>query len=157
MSTEHNQPGSGQPGYETRDANPASLVRFGIGLALVLVVVWAGMHWLDNFYGKVQSLGPAATPFQLEEQNQNPPLPRLQVDPKEDLKLLRERQSRDLDSYGWVDRDRGIVHIPIDRAIDLVLERGMLTARGSAPAAGAAPEKQVAPEKARPVRGKGRS
>ena len=29
-----------------------------------------------------------------------------------------------LASYGWVDRDKGLVHIPIERAIDLYLERG---------------------------------
>ncbi len=33
-------------------------------------------------------------------------------------------QRRRLDGYGWVDRKAGIVHIPIDRAIDLELERG---------------------------------
>jgi hypothetical protein len=33
----------------------------------------------------------------------------------------RAAQRGRLESYGWVDRDRGIIHIPIERAIDLVL------------------------------------
>ncbi len=33
----------------------------------------------------------------------------------------REAQRRRLESYGWVDRARGLVHIPIDRAMDLAL------------------------------------
>jgi hypothetical protein len=33
---------------------------------------------------------------------------------------LAERKERELGSYGWVDRDRGVVRIPIDRAMDLV-------------------------------------
>lgn len=35
----------------------------------------------------------------------------------------RERadQRRQLDGYGWVDRERGLVHIPIDRAIDQIV------------------------------------
>jgi hypothetical protein len=38
------------------------------------------------------------------------------------------RESRDaaerwLGSYGWVDRDAGVVHIPIERAMELYLER----------------------------------
>lgn len=37
---------------------------------------------------------------------------------------LREKQQQRLRSYGWVDRDRGIVHIPIDDAIDIYLSRG---------------------------------
>ena len=30
-----------------------------------------------------------------------------------------------LESYGWMDRSTGAVHIPIERAIDLVAERGV--------------------------------
>jgi hypothetical protein len=33
-------------------------------------------------------------------------------------------QRRALESYGWVDREHGIARIPIDRAIDLTVERG---------------------------------
>lgn len=49
-----------------------------------------------------------------------PPNPHLQVNPKIDLaeKLSKERQQ--LNTYGWVDRDHGIVHIPIDRAMELI-------------------------------------
>jgi hypothetical protein len=32
----------------------------------------------------------------------------------------RAKERRRLDSYGWVDRDAGIAHIPIDRAIDQI-------------------------------------
>jgi hypothetical protein len=31
-----------------------------------------------------------------------------------------------LQKYGWVDREKKIVHIPIQRAMDLAIERGML-------------------------------
>jgi len=36
---------------------------------------------------------------------------------------LKSAQLRHLASYGWVDRDRGVVHLPIDRAIDLWIDR----------------------------------
>ena len=36
---------------------------------------------------------------------------------------LRARQRAALESYGWVDRDAGVARIPIDRAIDLTVER----------------------------------
>jgi hypothetical protein len=35
----------------------------------------------------------------------------------------REQARRHLDAYGWVDEGKGIVHIPIDRAMDMV-EKG---------------------------------
>ena len=53
------------------------------------------------------------------------PAPRLQTQPFKDVYLLKQGQNERLDSYGWVDKADGIVHIPIDRAIELTLERGL--------------------------------
>ncbi len=36
----------------------------------------------------------------------------------------RDAQRRKLESYGWVDRKAGVVHIPVDRAMDLVVQGG---------------------------------
>jgi hypothetical protein len=43
-----------------------------------------------------------------------------------------------LSTYGWVDRPAGVVRIPIDRAIDITLERGF-PVRPQAATAAAAP------------------
>jgi hypothetical protein len=40
---------------------------------------------------------------------------------------------RRLSSYGWVDREAGIVRIPIDRAMDLLAERGLPARAGPDP------------------------
>jgi hypothetical protein len=37
----------------------------------------------------------------------------------------RERDLKRLSTYGWVDRSRGVVHIPIDRAMQLVAREGL--------------------------------
>ncbi|HTQ84754.1 MAG TPA: hypothetical protein VMI93_00970 [Candidatus Solibacter sp.] len=138
MSTEHNPTGGPPAGYETRDANAASLVKFAIGLALMLVVTWAGMLWLLKYFQRVQPGGPAATPFSKLHEKQLPPLPRIQVEPVRELEQVRERQNDVLNTYGWADRAHGVVRIPIDEAMKLVLERGALPARESTAAAGAA-------------------
>jgi hypothetical protein len=52
------------------------------------------------------------------------PAPRLQVDPAADLIELRAREDARLHTYGWVDKKAGVIHIPIERAMDLVLQRG---------------------------------
>lgn len=54
-----------------------------------------------------------------------PPPPRLQIDPAADLVALRTAETARLSGYGWVERERGIVHIPIDRALALTAERGL--------------------------------
>lgn len=41
----------------------------------------------------------------------------------EDLKALRAQETQILTSYGWVDKEAGIVRIPIDKAMDLALEQ----------------------------------
>lgn len=55
----------------------------------------------------------------------HPPGPRLQEKPAQDLTEFHARESETLNSYGWVEPNAGVVHIPIDRAMDLVLQRGL--------------------------------
>ena len=54
-----------------------------------------------------------------------PPTPRLQTDPQDDLMRFRAAEEARLESYGWVDRDKGIVHIPIVQAMRNVARRGI--------------------------------
>jgi len=37
---------------------------------------------------------------------------------------LRQRQLRDLEGWGWVDRKKGLAHIPIEQAMEIVAEAG---------------------------------
>jgi hypothetical protein len=53
--------------------------------------------------------------------------PSPQVASGEALKALRATEDAALTTYGWVDKNKGIVRIPIDRAIDLLLQRGLPT------------------------------
>jgi hypothetical protein len=50
-----------------------------------------------------------------------------QTGPDAALRQLRATEDAILTTYGWVDRKNGIVHIPIDRAMDLLLQRGLPT------------------------------
>ena len=53
------------------------------------------------------------------------PEPALQTDPAQDLAKLRAREDQALNTYYWIDRDKGIVHVPIDQAIREVIARGL--------------------------------
>ncbi len=59
-----------------------------------------------------------------------PPEPRLQTTPKQDLLDFRAGDAELLDSYRWVDKNAGIVRIPIEQAMRLTLERS-LPSRGA--------------------------
>ncbi len=110
-------------GHELSDAEARPLAYAGLILAVILILIGIGMAGTFYFFGKEQKLGPPATPF--ENARTLPPLPRLQVDPKVELKEYRDSQRDILNSYGWVDRSAGVVRIPVDRAMELVIARGL--------------------------------
>jgi hypothetical protein len=53
-----------------------------------------------------------------------PPEPRLEVDPSEDFQKYLQQEKQILSSYAWTSQADGKVRIPIDRAMELVVERG---------------------------------
>jgi hypothetical protein len=54
-----------------------------------------------------------------------PPQPQLQTDPQDDLRVFRAREEARLDGYGWVDRSRGVAHIPIEEAMKRLAAQGI--------------------------------
>lgn len=123
MATEHHPPQHGSEGYERSDADVRSLSRFGVSLALLIALVMWGMVHTYNFFAKRESLGPPASPF--ENQRQLPPPPHLQPQPATDLKRYCEIEQQELTTYGWVDQQNGVVRIPVDRAMEMVLQKGL--------------------------------
>ena len=73
-----------------------------------------------------------------------PPTPNLLTDEPANLKHFRDAEKTALETYGWVDQNAGTVRLPIAKAKELILERG-LPVRGSAtdPAADAAAKKKT--------------
>jgi hypothetical protein len=61
-----------------------------------------------------------------------PPQPRLQTQPFRDIYLLRQHEAEQLASYGWVDKATGVTRLPIDRAMDLTVERSTPARPGAA-------------------------
>ena len=123
----HQQPSHPAPpglGHERTDISVRPIAIAGIGLAIALVVVLALMLGLYGYLaGRAARLSPPANPLAAAEGPRLPPEPRLQVRPVRDLRELREAESNILDRYGWVDKNAGVVRIPIARAIDLLAAR----------------------------------
>lgn len=117
-------------GYEESDVDARSVTRFGAVLfavaAAAFVLSWALLRFLAAEHSRADRRPP---PLAAVERDRVPPEPRLQVSPREDLRRVRESEDQVLRSYGWVDKEARVVRIPIDRAMDLLAERG-LPARG---------------------------
>jgi len=118
-------------GHETSDANIRNLIIFGVGLSLLVIAGLLGGDAVLRFFIGHQELGPPASPF--ENVRTLPPEPRLQVSAPRDLKVYKAEQNEILNNYGWVDQKDGIVRIPIDQAMDILLQKG-LPVRGATPA-----------------------
>ena len=109
--------------HETRDVDTRRLANFGVGLAMLIVAGLVASFAAFRYFVVHQSLGPPASPF--ENVRTLPPAPRLQVEPRQDLKHYLTGEDETLNSYGWVDRKAGIVRIPITRAMELLLQQGL--------------------------------
>jgi hypothetical protein len=118
--------------HEESDVDIRAIFGFGAALIVVGIVVSVVVLLLFNFLdGRANQQVQAAYPLAAGQQEERlPPEPRLQTDPREDLATLRAREDEALRSYGWVDRNGGVVRIPIDRAIELTLERGLPSRQG---------------------------
>jgi len=54
-----------------------------------------------------------------------PPQPRLQTDPSEDLARFRVEEEKRLNSFYWIDKKKGTVHIPIKQAMHKLADEGI--------------------------------
>ncbi|MET0659194.1 MAG: hypothetical protein ABW110_13665 [Steroidobacteraceae bacterium] len=133
MSTEHVSEhdleyGPNPPGakYEHSDIDVNVGYKFALWLAVAMVIsvgIVYGTFWF--FEGRERSANAIAQKYPLAVgQHKEPPAPNLQKQPFKDVYELRLGEAAKLTSYGWVDKDGGIARIPIDRAMDVMLERG---------------------------------
>jgi mono/diheme cytochrome c family protein len=87
-------------------------------LAMLVLVVMIGLVQLVSFgLSRV-----AQAPPQIFR-TITPPAPRLQANPPQELQELKATQLAQIETYGWIDRQSGVVHIPIDKAMELYIER----------------------------------
>jgi hypothetical protein len=113
-------------GHEERDLSLRPIALAAAGLLVVILLAFVSMQMLLNLYAGIQSRRSAApSPLAGAYGMKEPPVPRLQTDPIDDLRELRARDEALLSGYAWVDRDAGLVRIPIERAIELVAKRGL--------------------------------
>lgn len=113
-----------EDGYERRDASIRGLLLFGLGLAIVIVFTFFAMKWTFNWLSAETPLGSPAAPFEAPNTRPLPPSPRVQPNPHMDLASYCKQQVNTLNSYGWIDKQNGVVRIPVDRAMDLLLQQG---------------------------------
>jgi len=126
--------------FEREDLGTRGVFAFMIGLAVIGVVIYfiiVGMYsFLDNYERSqmatasplVTSKGAMSrvvTQADMDKTFKDNGAPMLEVIEGVDLRKDLIKQEDQLNSYGWVDKDAGVAHIPIEHAMELIVQRGL--------------------------------
>ncbi|MCU1258072.1 MAG: hypothetical protein JWO80_957 [Bryobacterales bacterium] len=112
--------------YEHGDADVFTVSKYGIALAFGVIFAAGAMWGLFEWFQHNQMVEESpVSPSVMKERPKLPPTPRLQMFPKRDLKDFRAAEAHHLENFGWIDPNKGIVHIPIEQAIDAVAKQGL--------------------------------
>jgi hypothetical protein len=117
--------------HEHTDIDPAIAWKFAIWLSVAMAIsmgIVYGTFWFLE--GRAQVMNRAAQVFPLAAgQDRQPPVPHLQTQPFKDIYTLRQSESEKLTGYGWVDKGAGVTRIPIEDAMRLVVDKGIVVGR----------------------------
>jgi hypothetical protein len=112
--------------YEHTDANVWVIVRFLFWLAISAVLIHVGLGLLYALLiDRAEETGEARYPLVTTQGQRLPPTPRLQQFPTKEVYQFRVGEEAFLEGYGWMNKEAGIVHIPIEDAMRLMVERGL--------------------------------
>jgi len=137
--------------FEHEDLGTRGVFGFLIGLAIVGVVIYfiiVGMYSFLDKYEREQSstASPLTTSRDISSRHidyapgqgdyvdkkfKDNGAPMLEIDERTQLRQYLMNQENRLNSYGWVDEKAGVAHIPIERAMDLIVQRGVPVYPGS--------------------------
>lgn len=108
-------------GHEVQDVPPRWVAAAWVGLVLFIILTGAGVFGYMHLHKELAVRPPSTA---IERTQVTPPEPRLVVHPDEPASTLNGGAEKELGSYGWIDRSRGIAHIPIEEAMQLLVRRG---------------------------------
>ncbi|MEO8126440.1 MAG: hypothetical protein ABJF23_22510 [Bryobacteraceae bacterium] len=118
-------------GHETQDAGVRMILISGLVLAILVAAAGGLMYGTFRYLVANRATAPRDNPMS-SGQPVLPPEPRIEEHPALGLQQLHALEDRTLSTYGWTDKKTGVVRIPVDRAMDLQLQRGFPTRKETA-------------------------
>jgi hypothetical protein len=141
-------------GFERQDLAPRGILYFLLALGIATVLSLFGLRGLFEYLDHRSKMSqpevnPLITNVPSDTRHVAPgypqstfPSPKLEEDERGQLNGIRMNEEKTLYSYGWVDEKAGTVRIPIERAMDLIVERGLPVRPQGAGSVAASPEKK---------------
>lgn len=103
--------------YERSDIESRGIAWIAAGLALFVLAVPLLMPLV--YPQSMQHLSPAAPPALSAN------APELEVAPATEMQRLNRAEARNADSYGWIDKAHGVIRIPVARAMEQLVQKGL--------------------------------
>jgi hypothetical protein len=111
--------------FEASDIDVRRTFMTGVALLIGLWIISGLLYFLFAYLAHERAVS-SPPPLPIEaHRNPIPPEPRLQASPRMDLKAMRAREDWELNHYFWVDKAKGKVAIPIERAMDILAAAGI--------------------------------
>ena len=124
-----------------REINVRGVIWTGVALVAMALVVNLLMWWLLRGFGSSEAKHDVPlTPIEKASPQQPPPEPRLQKDPNEDMRAMRQDEDYKLSHAGWVNRQQGIVRLPVDVALEVIVSRGVAATQTPGPSKPSPPQ-----------------
>ena len=116
-----NEPRRGRS-YEQRDISVGGVALFAASLVAALIIV----HFFAIAMFRRLAAQPSKypPPSSLAKTRAEFTVPRLLVNQSLDMEAFRASEDVLLNNYEWVDRKHGVVRIPINRAMEMLVQRG---------------------------------
>jgi hypothetical protein len=125
--------------HEIGDVNARALTKFGMTMTALITIFMFGLYGMFQYLkNREAEAGLPKSPSALVNAQKLPPQPRLQAYPRRDMTEFKADEQRILGQYALIDPDKGVVRIPVDRAMDLIAQRGLPatpSVKATAPAA----------------------
>ena len=110
--------------HEASEVHVSGILSFALALVVLGVVIQFALTFVMQRFSREEKKAQDQRPPQFALAV-DVPSPHLQSNPAADLARLKVEQIDRLTTYGWVNRDAGIAHIPIDRAMDILAKTGL--------------------------------
>jgi hypothetical protein len=141
MSDEMNHGHSGHgTEFEHEDLGTRGIFAFMIGLAITGLIIYfiiVGMYSFLDKYERSQmatasplvtskgAISRVVTQEDMDKAFKDNGAPMLETNERGQFRDFLMNQENQLNSYGWVDEKAGVAHIPIERAMELMVQRGI--------------------------------
>jgi hypothetical protein len=101
------------------------LVFVGVLVAVTLVVMCLMWGIAVLFKGSLARKDPAPPALAEAREARVPPGPNLQPNPSAELAAFRAAEAAELTTWAWVDKEKSVARVPVERALEIVAARGL--------------------------------